>query len=122
MEGTDKDLLDEAASAQKNRVAADSKSGVFTMVPKARIVEVLQWTGDNVENLCNFVPTSFRGFLPATKDSAEKSWLMITTTEGVKIAKVGDYIVKGLVNGKVGLALFNEKDLNEMFNKVEGNL
>lgn len=53
---------------------------------KPIVIETIQWTGDNLEELQNFVGSAL----------AYDGKLIIHTLEGDHVAKVGDYIIKGV--------------------------
>lgn len=53
---------------------------------KPIVIEAIQWTGDNLEELQNFVGSAL----------AYDGKLTIHTLEGDHEAKVGDYIIKGV--------------------------
>ena len=56
---------------------------------KPIIIEAVQWTGDNLEELRDFVPEEFR----YNKVSEPMG---IRTLEGVMTVSVGDWIIKGI--------------------------
>lgn len=49
-------------------------------------VEVVKWTGDNIEEVCDFCPDA----------DINNGGLIIKTLEGVMRALEGDFIVKGI--------------------------
>lgn len=58
---------------------------------KPVIIEAVQFTGNNVDEILEFAKNSFNN--PSTNE------MMIPTLEGNMIASIGDYIIKG-VNGE----------------------
>lgn len=68
---------------------------------KPVVVEAVQWTGENHEEIRNFCKRD-AFFTPAVQDTeghTAKWSLAIDTLEGVMYAEIGDYIIKG-VNGE----------------------
>lgn len=61
---------------------------------KPVVIEALQWTGDNEQDIHSFVEKDyfFKEFDRATNTKV----LVIRTLEGDHIASVGDYIIKGV--------------------------
>lgn len=56
---------------------------------KTVTIEAVQWTGDNISEICEFTHKEKRDILGI--------WhLRIETLEGVHIASIGDYIIKGV--------------------------
>lgn len=66
--------------------------GVIAVQPKAVKLHALQWLGNNVEELSNFVPTSFRMFV---NEPDGETLLFVTTPEGPRIVNISNYIVFG---------------------------
>ena len=60
---------------------------------KPVIVEAIQWTGNNYEEICNFV-----GYKPKYQDDVgcEICKLEILTLEGKHIASKNDWIIRGV--------------------------
>ena len=56
---------------------------------KPIIIEAMQWTGNNLEDLRDFVPEKFR-------HNKVNQPLGIKTLEGVMTVSVGDYVIKGI--------------------------
>lgn len=68
---------------------------------KPVVVEAIRWTGENREEIRKFCKYG-AFFTPAVQDTEGHTtkWnLVIDTLEGVRYAKIGDYIIKG-VNGE----------------------
>ena len=66
---------------------------IKTFVKKPVKVQAVQWTGDNYEEIANFVGhSSFR-------HSFEKDSVIIETLEGSHYARKGDWIIRG-INGE----------------------
>lgn len=57
---------------------------------KPVVIEAVQWTGDNYNEICTFM-----GKYPSYIDSNRKD-LLIETLEGDYIASEGDFIIKGV--------------------------
>jgi hypothetical protein len=57
---------------------------------KPVVIEAMQWTEDNLQNIINFCPDCF------TYEKKYKQILAITTLEGTMTASPGDYIIKGV--------------------------
>lgn len=70
------------------------------MVQKFRkkpvVIEALQWTGENIENMRAFARSSV---IINNREEWSKPTLQIRTLEGVMNASHGDFIIKG-VNGE----------------------
>lgn len=58
-------------------------------------VEAVQWSGDNYEEVCDFVGKSLERDASELCNN-EPSSLLIPTLEGVIEARVYDYIIKGV--------------------------
>ena len=56
---------------------------------KPVVIEAVQWTGDNLSELCKFVPKQFR-------HNKIYQPMGIVTLEGVMTVVEGDWIIKGL--------------------------
>lgn len=56
---------------------------------KPVVIEALQWTGNNLEELRAFVPEEFR-------DNRIHQPLGIKTLEGIMTISEGDYVIKGV--------------------------
>lgn len=65
-------------------------------ITKPCIIEAIQWTGDNYDELRSFAGNDL---FPSPTDPKFKS-LKIVTLEGIMTASIGDYIIKGL-NGEL---------------------
>lgn len=57
---------------------------------KPVVIEAVQWTGDNAQEICDFVGEHFAFHV------TDRSTLLINTLEGVHYASLGDYIIKGV--------------------------
>jgi len=55
---------------------------------KPVVIEALQWTGENVEEIDAFIGAKEHGY--------DHDGLMIHTLEGTHRATIGDYIIKGV--------------------------
>ena len=70
---------------------------------KPIIIEAMQWTGENLEEIMKFIESPFtydESTIYCTKKFIyDGNELKINTLEGTMIASVGDYIIKG-VNGE----------------------
>lgn len=64
---------------------------------KPVVVEAVQWTGENLPELEQFMQSSKREYFVEYR--AWKNTLHIRTLEGIMAASPGDYIIKG-VNGE----------------------
>ncbi len=53
--------------------------------------EAVQWTGENLQTMNDFMPSKFVFGSPESEDE-----LIIFTLEGDHYAKIGDWIIKGL--------------------------
>ena len=60
-------------------------------VKKPIVVEAVQWTGDNIEEINTFLQTIITFH-------QRESELVIPTLEGDMIASKGDYIIRGIKN------------------------
>ncbi len=56
---------------------------------KPKIIEAIQWTGNNLEEMCAFVPKEFR-------HNKIHQPMGIITLEGVMTVSEFDYIIKGI--------------------------
>lgn len=56
---------------------------------KPKIIEAIQWTGNNLEEMCAFVPKEFR-------HNKIHEPMGIITLEGVMTVSEFDYIIKGI--------------------------
>ncbi len=57
---------------------------------KPVVVEAVQWSGSNVEELAQFAP------LAKVKAEGKRNALIIDTLEGVMLGEPGDWIIKGV--------------------------
>lgn len=61
---------------------------------KPIVIEAIQWTGDNISAVMNFMspasPTYMNGFTDADQ------LVGIETLEGLMVAKTGDWIIRGI--------------------------
>lgn len=57
---------------------------------KPVVIEAVQWTGENISEMIDFIIGSFEHELEDPKE------LKIKTLEGTMTANVGDYIIKGV--------------------------
>lgn len=64
--------------------------GEVRYIKKAVIVEAIPWTGDNEDQVAEFM-----GVLYVLKDSDEK--IVIDTLEGQMRADLGDFIIRGIM-------------------------
>ena len=62
---------------------------IGTYVKKPVVIKVCQWTGDNVEEIKEFVE-------PIAEYLEDEQVILIHTLEGDMKANVGDYIIKGV--------------------------
>jgi len=70
---------------------------------KPVVIEAIQWTGENIEEIMKFIESPFT-YEKSTIYCTEKfiydgKELKINTLEGIMTANIGDYIIKG-VNGE----------------------
>jgi hypothetical protein len=63
---------------------------------KPIVIEALQWTGKNIDDIFLFINTVDINIIKSW-DSRELT-ITINTLEGDHIASVGDYIIKGIAN------------------------
>lgn len=61
---------------------------------KPVVVEAVQWTGDNYDEICNFIGKKVR-VIKYTDDEKPVN-LIIETLEGDHLASIDDYIIKGV--------------------------
>lgn len=64
-------------------------------VKRPVIIEAIQWTGKNVEEIISFVGEDNCSFRKPIKSSNFDN-LVIFTLEGVHYASINDYIIKGI--------------------------
>lgn len=73
-------------------------------VKKPVVIEAIQWTGDNLKEVFDFLYFHKSALRVCTweeyEDLVKKEGLKIFTLEGTMMASVGDFIIKG-VNGEV---------------------
>lgn len=55
---------------------------------KPVIIDALEWTGQNEEEVNKFVPAHLRAYEP--------NGLILTTLEGNHLANIGDFIIRGV--------------------------
>lgn len=65
---------------------------IKTFVKKPITVRAIQWTGDNFEEVVDFVEKD----ILFTLDSLGKPCLIINTLEGAHNVSVGDWIIRGV--------------------------
>lgn len=56
---------------------------------KPIVIDAIQWTGENIDEVCEFVPQEIWNCITDKK-------LDIRTLEGVMVVSNGDYIIKGI--------------------------
>lgn len=61
---------------------------------KPVVVEAVQWTGDNYDEICNFIGKKVR--VRKYTDDEKPVTLIIETLEGDHLASIDDYIIKGV--------------------------
>lgn len=59
---------------------------------KSVVVEAIQWTGNNYDEICKFTNINLK-----TANVDNDKFLLIPTLEGTMSAKVSDYIIRGLL-------------------------
>lgn len=64
-------------------------------VKKPVVIEAVQWTGDNLQEVINFIDEKNCIRYQYCEGSSSKV-LIVKTLEGEHIASVGDYIIKGV--------------------------
>lgn len=68
-------------------------------ITKPVVIEAVQWTGTNIEEIKKFVDNDSLDYTALDYDvirGAPRFAMCINTLEGVMSASVGDYIIKGL--------------------------
>jgi len=63
---------------------------------KPVIIDAIQWTGDNVPEILDFVGHSDIRMTNYTKEGVEVCDLYVNTLEGTMHAREGDWIIKGV--------------------------
>lgn len=72
------------------RNAHEKEGMIMKYRKKPIIIEAIQWTGDNISELCKFMRKD------ASKLMFSDDELYIQTLEGIHHASIGDYIIKGV--------------------------
>ncbi len=65
---------------------------IKSFIKKPVMVQAVQWTGDNWEEIAEFVGKD----ILFTLDGLGKPYLIINTLEGAHNASVGDWIIRGV--------------------------
>lgn len=84
-----------------------------------KIVEVdaIQWTGENIQEIKDFTngKAKIYEYVQYNEHGTNPNLLQVSTIEGGEIAKIGDYIIKGV---KGELYLRNQNIFNLMYEAI----